>query len=329
MIKGLSDRRRLPRAGIIRLGIMKKHPEKGTTYPEETDYFVCPQPVQDVYGEKPKELIIMFPVESEELFFRQNYKRYGYGIPLCIGDGEKARGWDFDKGGLKEMDCPCEYLKKGACGPVGILQFLLPEVKESVGVWQISTGSKNSIIDINSGIDFVRGIAGRVAMIPLLLKREPLEIPRIEGKNIKRGVHYTMKLSLAMSLMEIQRLGQIPPTQALLPPPEPDESQEAVKDLFPPNGFKEDQEKPEDEPEEEKPEEVEEGQSETDFSEDAELSDQKEELREQIARFKLMGGKINMATQKRIDGLMENGKILEIKTAIDHFKRERAGLEKK
>ena len=40
-IKGLSEQRRLPRLGKIRLGVKKKN-QKGIEYPASTDYFVCP-----------------------------------------------------------------------------------------------------------------------------------------------------------------------------------------------------------------------------------------------------------------------------------------------
>jgi hypothetical protein len=247
MIKGLSDRVRLPRAGIIRLGIKKKS-SGGKEYPSEVDYFVVPDLVKDVYNDKPKELIVMFPVEDEDLFFPQFYKCYGKGILLCRGDGEQGSFFNFDAGEFDKRPCPCEKLESGACKPIAMLQFLLPEIKEAVGVWQISTSSKNSIVDLNSAIKMVRSVAGRIAMIPLILKRVPMDTHRIENKEIKRGKHFTMQLSLGMSLLEIQKLGQIPPSMALLP--SPDESHKAVDDLFPPNGFK-----PENEATEEKIEE--------------------------------------------------------------------------
>ena len=234
MIKNLSDKRRLPRAGIIRLGIKVKN-EAGKEYPKETDYFVCPPLVKEQYGDEPKEMVIMFPVESEQVFFQQFYKKYGNGVLLCRGDGESATYYDFDKGGFIEKECPCDELDK-KCKAVGVLQFLLPEIKEAVGVWQISTSSKNSIIDINSGIDFVRGLVGRIAMIPIVLKREEMTTQKMDGKKVIKGKHYTMRLSIGMSLMQIQQLGQIPPTKALLPAPV--ETQESVSDLFPPNGHK-------------------------------------------------------------------------------------------
>jgi len=304
-IKGLSDRRRLPRAGVIRLGIKKIHPETKNEYPEETDYFVCPPLVRDIYDNEPKELSIMFPIEDEGIFFRQDYKRYGRGILLCKGDGENAICWDFDKGGFKEIKCPCEYLKEEKCKPVGVLQFLLPEVKEAVGVWQISTSSKNSIIDVNSGIDYVRSVAGRVAMIPLVLKREPLDTHRIEGNKIKKGKHFPLKLSLGMSLIEIQKLAQLPPARALLP--EPDESQRAVDDLFPKNGFK-----PEDEKEPAKPKE--------------DLAPHKQELSFILKKFRDLGGSLTQKEEERLDVLED---IEGYEDAIKHFKVKMTALEDK
>lgn len=310
MIKGLSDRRRLPRAGVIKLGIKKKSTKSGNEYPVEVDYFVCPKLIQEIYGPQPKELIIMFPVESEQVFFQQFYKCYGKGILLCRGDGENGTYWDFDKGDFDTKKCPCEKLEAGKCKPIGILQFLLPEVKESVGVWQISTSSKNSIIDINSGIDLVRGVAGRATMIPLLLKREPLETHRIEGKDIKKGTHFTMKLSLGMSLVEIQRLGQLPPAQVLLP--SPDESQEATDDLFPKNGFK---------PEEE--EESEDGEKPREKEGDVEPY--KQELKFLLGKYTKLGKEYTQKEQDRLDILGDD--IEKHKKAIEYFKAKLEKLE--
>jgi len=234
MIKDLSTRRRLPRAGVIRLGIKVKN-SSGKEYPKETDYFVCPEIVKDFYGPEPKELLVMFPVESEQVFFQQFYKKYGNGVLLCRGDGEVATYYDFDSKGFTDKKCPCESIEKKECKQVAILQFLLPEIKEAIGVFQISTSSTNSIVDVNSGIDLVRSIAGRVRMIPLILKREETNTQKIDDGKVIKGKHYTMKLSFGMSLMEIQKLGQVDPTMVLLP--RPDETVEAVDDLFPENGF--------------------------------------------------------------------------------------------
>ena len=65
-IKGVSDIRRLPRLGKIRLGIKETSSKTGNEYPKSVDYFVCPLEVQAVYGEKPRMLDIVFPAEDIE-----------------------------------------------------------------------------------------------------------------------------------------------------------------------------------------------------------------------------------------------------------------------
>ncbi len=240
-IIGLSDKRRLPRMGKIKLGIMVASASTGNKHPKETDYFVCPELVRKTYGEEPKELLIVFPVEDEAVFFQQFLMRYGYGVLLCKGDGEEATCWDFDAGKYGKTKCPCPYLEQKKCGPVGRLQFILPEVPEAAGVWQIDTRSKNSIIDINSGIDYIRSICKRISWIPIKLVRSPIDTTRIEGKEVKKGRHYTMRFSLeGMTLMQLQAAAQIEPHRYFLP--EPDESQ--PEDLFPDAGHLPESEKP-------------------------------------------------------------------------------------
>lgn len=234
MIKGLSDKRRLPRMGKIRLGIMVKSGEK--THPKEVDYFVCPPIVQKTYGPEPKELIVVFPMEDEEKFFQQFYMKYGNGVLQCKGDGEIGTYFDFDKMSFEEKKCPCDFLEKGKCKAVGRLQFMLPEVEEAAGVWQIDTSSKNSIIDINSGIEYIRGICGRISMIPIKLIRSETETHRMDKKEkkMKTGKHFTLKFSLeGVTIRALQTYGQMNPQTFFLPEPDPNQPD----DLFPPNGF--------------------------------------------------------------------------------------------
>jgi len=285
-IKTLSDIRRLPRLGKISLGILKKreNPDGSITqYPEETDYFVLPPceknpddpcgecppcDLRRVYGENPKELRIIIPVENEEKFFSQYYRRYGFSGKRCIGDGEKARCiitrclnckeiWkDRDEkcpkcgnkkceSNIQDISCPCEQLEKKACRALAFFQVAIPNVKGS-GVWQITTSSRNSIIDINSGIEYIRAICGRIRMIPLVLKREKTETQRMENGKIKKGTHYTLKLQFnEASLQQLQEIGQIAPERVLLPPP--DECRDEL--FYPKNGFKPEEEAVEVEPE--------------------------------------------------------------------------------
>lgn len=221
-IKGLSERRRLPRLGKIRLGI-KKTNSGGAEYPTEVDYFVCPPEVQAVYGPQPKSLRIMIPLEDINQVFPQAYKWYGLGSGLkCKGDGQVAlRRWTdvepglqakidnghpkgsdaHDPNDLVEIPCPCPRLKSGECAPKGHFMVLLPEVSLS-GIYQIDTGSANNLVEINSAIDFLRSLLGRIAMIPLTLRREPVEIT-YQGK---RRVHYLLKLTWEGNLHAAQQI---------------------------------------------------------------------------------------------------------------------------
>ena len=73
-IKGLTEARRLPRLGKIHLGVKKTKVVNGreVEYPSAVDHFVFPEdnPLYDdlvkVFGEKPRELRILIPVEDEE-----------------------------------------------------------------------------------------------------------------------------------------------------------------------------------------------------------------------------------------------------------------------
>ena len=63
-IKGISEIRRMPRLGKVRLGIKVEEPKKNP-YPRPTDYFVLPELVQKYLGEKPTKIPIMFPTENQ------------------------------------------------------------------------------------------------------------------------------------------------------------------------------------------------------------------------------------------------------------------------
>ena len=215
-IKGLTESRRLPRLGKIHLGIKKKS-KSGAMYPSATDYFVLPPEVSEVLGEKLTILPILFPIEDEEKFASQFYRSYSMTRGLvCRGDGETCRRMiDAHTGEManrtsKEIawkdDLPCNgrecvYYGK-QCKEVMNLQFLLPTI-EGLGVWQIDTSSINSIRNINSAIELIRGVYGRIAMIPLLLTLEAIEIVNPDdGKKKKVRVLNLRTKGTMIELME-------------------------------------------------------------------------------------------------------------------------------
>lgn len=187
-VQGISERRRLPRLGKIRLGVKVVNPKTGNEYPKEVDYFVCPPEVEKVYGPRPKELDVMFPVNNLDVIFPQAYKWYGDQKGLkCIGNGQIAYRLDEQSGEMVERECPCELLNNG-CSLRGHLLLILPRV--NMGVYQIDVGSYNSVVNINSGLEYIEFLIGRFAMVPLKLRRVPKEIP-YEGQ---KRLHYPLQI---------------------------------------------------------------------------------------------------------------------------------------
>ena len=216
-IKGLSDIRRLPRLGRIRLGIKVRNPQ-GKEHPREVPYFVVPPEVERIYGDRPLQLDVMFPTEDEHAIFPQSYKWYVANGLRCKGNGETAmrRFAEMAKGDrhplsngseghqpddLVEVACPCPLLETGECRQNANLMVLLPKVSLG-GVYQITTGSFHNIVRVNSCIDYVRGVVGRIALVPLLLTRQEEEI-QYEGKKAK---HYLLQVILNINLEEAGKL---------------------------------------------------------------------------------------------------------------------------
>lgn len=207
-IKGLSDRpRRLPRIGKIRLGVKKKSLKSGKEYPAEVDYFVAPEDVQKVFGEQPKELDIMLPVNSIDILFPQAYKAYGSDERLkCKGDGETALRWT--EKGQEEITCPCDWLENKKCAVRASLMFFIPSVSLA-GVFQLDTGSYHNINTINSYLaedGYLMSLIGRNAMIPLKLIREEVKVQHQTDKGSEINKHYLLRLLYSGSLEEINLL---------------------------------------------------------------------------------------------------------------------------
>ena len=197
-IKELSDRRRLPRLGKIRLGV-KMVSKKGKEYPKEVNHFVVPPEVEKVYGDKPTELDVMFPLNDIDTVFPQAYKFYGSSQGLkCIGNGESAMRLDEKTQRMKEHTCPCAFLEQGACQRRAHLMIMLPRVSMG-GVYQIDLGSFHSIVDVNSGLDYIQALIGRFAMIPLTLKR----VPRETHSGGQKTIHYPLQINLANADVEM------------------------------------------------------------------------------------------------------------------------------
>ena len=174
-IKGISDRKRLPIIGKIRLGV-RVNGHKGM-YPQETPYFIVPPEVAAKYGDKPTALDIIFMLNDETRMFPQAVKWYSTSGLKCIGNGEQASRLNTDTYRFEPFpQCPCEKLTTGECTKRANLLVMIPTVSHG-GLYQIDTGSQNSIDNINGYFEFLKLTLGRIANIPLKLRRIPYQSP--------------------------------------------------------------------------------------------------------------------------------------------------------
>ncbi len=95
---------------------------------------------------------------------------------------------------------------------------ILPEVNMG-GVYQLDTGSFYNIVELNSAIDYLKALLGRVALVPLTLKREAVEVT-YQGR---KRTHFLLKLRFDGDLAMVQRLREqarwIPSPRFALPEP--------------------------------------------------------------------------------------------------------------
>ena len=258
-IKGLTERRRMPRIGKFHLGIKVTKNKKGedcAPYPRATDYFVYPEEgsagyelIDELikeYGEKPKELPIIFPLEDEEAICSQYYRCYSRSRGLvCRGDGETCmRMIDTDSGDLvnkdsentelREMTCggrECPNYAKGNCREIMNLQFMLPKIS-GLGVWQIDTSSINSIRNINSCLELIRSVYGRVRMVPLFLSIEPMEVT---PPNTKKKTVHVLNLRSMDNMIEAALNARKQPLELILGSVGIEQAQKDVDEAWPPD----------------------------------------------------------------------------------------------
>src|SRR3990167_4787619 len=229
--EGLPRRPRLPRLGIIRLGVKEtRNRNDGSeyTFPRATDHFVLTaadgcQSVIDTFGEKPTILDpVIIPGEDENIVASHQLRHYGttWGL-TCIGDGRSANrhvdlaklnktgelspaSHETKKAEWKTITCPCPLLESGDCRETMYLRFVLPTVP-GLGVWQLSTGSRNSIANIQGTFALLRGLVGRITGIPLKLTLAPQEVVSDEGG---RKTVRVLTLELSQPLTAVQMLEQ-------------------------------------------------------------------------------------------------------------------------
>lgn len=213
-IKGnFSEARILPRLGKIRLGVkVEKVGSKGPVqFPRETTGFVCPPEVEAVYGENPTELDVLLPSDDPEVVFQQKLVLYGSGTGIkCHGNGEQAERLNEQTRQFEPRTCPCGFLKtpenpKGQCTEKSSLMVILPTVSMG-GCFQITTSSFHSTRNINSALDMARAVAGRIALLPMKLRRVAQETHHNGAKQI----HYVLNLILNATWQQVSDMRSNP-----------------------------------------------------------------------------------------------------------------------
>jgi len=193
-IKGISDRYRMPILGTIHIG--EKGIKHGKEYPKKLDYFRFPEGLEHPFGERPKEIEIIFPSNDLEWCCSIWYKRWGGAKDpkdatlLCRGDGETATETDPQTGKMSEIEClgaECEHYLAEKCIQQCWLKFLLPTVP-GLGVWQIYSKGYHTMVNVNSMLTtFVntgRPFAGIKFTLGVRIQKKIVEGPT--GKAIKR-----------------------------------------------------------------------------------------------------------------------------------------------
>ena len=187
-------------------------------HPKEVPHFICPKEVKAMFGEKPTEIDIAFPLSGLDEnglpdiggIFPQAYKYYGSSRGLkCVGDGETAMRAN-EKGVFEEVECPCDkFGQKDGCSKRASLFFFIPKISMG-GIYVIDSGSWNTMVDVQSGIylalellkDPITGEYNSITMLPFKLRRMQKETQH-EGRKDK---HWPLTCELDMPMEDIRKI---------------------------------------------------------------------------------------------------------------------------
>lgn len=173
-IKGLLESKgRLPRLGVIRLGI--KEYKNGKEYPREVDYFVVPTNLKLLLGNQPKKISVLFPSDDPQRVLGADYIRYSGKLLTLKCDGERfteipKQGGELVGACKKESGKPCP------CGAKAVARLNLIILDAPLGVWQVVVGGEGRIADLLTELEVYRRALGRLTDIVFTVERIPAEI---------------------------------------------------------------------------------------------------------------------------------------------------------
>lgn len=187
MIKGLA----ITPPVIGRISIGKVVEKNGKRLPEKDDCFTLTTQVQTKDGwllhplhqvlatasanQKIRSIPVTLLFNASDLNLRAEYSLFDKttGRPMCVGNGETAKGITAD--GIKEYDClspdGCEMGKKGGCKPYGRLNVQVEGQGDEMGCFIFRTTGFNSIRTLTARLEFFEAVSnGATRYLPLQLK---------------------------------------------------------------------------------------------------------------------------------------------------------------
>lgn len=187
MIKGLA----ITPPVIGRISIGKVVEKNGKRLPERDDSFTITTQAQNKDGwllhplhqklqegapnGKIREIPVKVLFNSSDLNLRAEYSLFDRttGRPMCVGNGETARGVTTE--GIKDFPCPspdgCEVGKKGGCKPYGRLNVQIEGQGDELASFLFRTTGFNSIRTLTARLGYFEAVSGGATRyLPLLLK---------------------------------------------------------------------------------------------------------------------------------------------------------------
>ena len=187
MIKGLA----ITPPVIGRISIGKVVEKNGKRLPEKDDGFTLTTQLQHKDGwllhplhkkllaqsgsEKLREIPVRLLFNASDLNLRAQFCLFDRttGRPMCVGNGETAKGVTAD--GMREFPCPapdgCETGRKGGCKPYGRLNVQVDGQEDVLGSFIFRTTGFNSIRTLTAKLRYFEAVSGGTTRyLPLLLK---------------------------------------------------------------------------------------------------------------------------------------------------------------
>lgn len=202
-IRGLTDREEgaFPQIGVIRKGAPKQQNAPGKDLPyfrvEFDDKEIeAAQDFVSRFTNAPTDITIMLPFNEIDRCWEAWRETYVAGAMIHRCDGEYVRyainaktGEKLVLNGLSLADgrpVACKG-KPDGCKPVGRLRVIIPELQRLAYLVVITT-SIHDIINISNQLKAIAQMTnGRIAGIPLVLRRRPKKISTPSGENGKRA----------------------------------------------------------------------------------------------------------------------------------------------